>query len=185
MSSHFVRFLIIISVLHGLLSTFSRAQILDAIPDECKGNCTVVVNALQTCLYGTCFCTDNNGIQLEDCMNCLYWISPILDVYTAAQGALTEFQQTCESALNLTITSVTQPPPSTTSFVPPPSSSTTTRLPSGPLATPSTTSTSTGTVQYPTIKVAPTNQVCFARPPAARRAIQPRQVQQCRLKPAR
>ncbi|KDR71632.1 hypothetical protein GALMADRAFT_159441 [Galerina marginata CBS 339.88] len=123
-------------------SLFPRDGVLDGVPPSCTQACQVIATSLDTCDYGTCLCTEDGGRALENCMNCLYGMSPSQDIYNAAQGTLSEFEDTCTPMLNITlniapIVSSSMPPPPT----PTPSDVASTLIPS----TSSTNTTSAAT----------------------------------------
>ncbi|KAF8874263.1 hypothetical protein CPB84DRAFT_1797690 [Gymnopilus junonius] len=81
----------------------ARASIIDSIPSSCTQACQILAADLDACDWGSCLCTDDDAQGLESCMNCLYGASPTQNIYDAAQGTFSVFEEMCNPALNVSL----------------------------------------------------------------------------------
>ncbi|KAF8151512.1 hypothetical protein B0H34DRAFT_132074 [Crassisporium funariophilum] len=146
--------------------------ILSVVPSECTDPCTKIAAGLENCVYKPCVCTNENGRELEGCMNCLYRLGSTREVRDAAQQSLKDFEQTCGSLLSLngdlTISAVVSATPSpnpatssatSSSIVPSPTSQSSTVFPSSSTSLSSATPASTS----PVTTTGPGAQQCVLR----------------------
>ncbi|CAA7264479.1 unnamed protein product [Cyclocybe aegerita] len=133
---------------------------MDLVPPECTNSCAEIATALEVSLVHTCLCSDENGQDLEICMNCFYGVSPTVMIWDAAQGVFNDFGALCETQFNGSLV--------LTSVIPTPSSSpTSTSAYSSPSITSdsSAASVTSNTANFPTQTGQPTsrNQICRVR----------------------
>ncbi|KAH9475062.1 hypothetical protein JR316_0012166 [Psilocybe cubensis] len=81
----------------------SNVAVLDLVPPSCVQACQTTSSSFQTCEYGMCICTQDNADGLEDCVSCLYAVSPSQDIYDAAQGIFSNFEDTCSPAFDFSL----------------------------------------------------------------------------------
>ncbi|PPQ69132.1 hypothetical protein CVT26_003580 [Gymnopilus dilepis] len=92
-----------------------RATIEDSIPSSCTqacqtiaesldvGNAYIFISEFKSCEWGSCLCNEDDAQSLQSCMNCLYDVSPTQDIYNAAQGTFSVFEDMCNPALNVSL----------------------------------------------------------------------------------
>ncbi|KAJ3502055.1 hypothetical protein NLJ89_g9059 [Agrocybe chaxingu] len=131
---------------------------MDLVPPECTNSCAEVAIALETCVYQTCLCSDENGQDLEICMNCFYGMSPTVTIWDAAQGVFNDFGALCGTQFSGTLV--------LTSIIPTSSSASTSANSSPSLTSDSSAaSVTSNTASFPTQTGRPTsrNQICRVR----------------------
>ncbi|PPQ90364.1 hypothetical protein CVT25_007766 [Psilocybe cyanescens] len=127
----------------------SNVTVLDLVPPSCTQACQITSSSFETCEYGICICTEDNASALEDCISCLYALTPTQDIYDAAQGIFAGFEETCSPALNFSLQIISDSSSTGASTVSPLDSSTPSTIAS------QETSTTLTTLVTSTIEAAP------------------------------
>jgi len=71
------------------------------LPSQCQPSCTPIFGVLNTCTDATCLCTNTNGQNLENCMDCLIGVSGAAQ--GGAQTVIDDFNNECaQSGANVT-----------------------------------------------------------------------------------
>ncbi|KAF9002181.1 hypothetical protein BDQ17DRAFT_551292 [Cyathus striatus] len=79
----------------------SRQLSIGQTPPQCRDVCSAISNAVDNCTNDTCLCTVSNAIALQDCMNCIYSVSPTEAVRESVENAFNQFEAAEPSTTNL------------------------------------------------------------------------------------